>query len=106
MRLNGWDYSTEGMYFLTICAKERRPFFSQVVGFGILDAPFVQLTKYGDSVQRAMLYLSEHIQNVNLEKWVIMPNHVHVLIRVFRNAAARQGCRALRMVRFLNLSHH
>ena len=91
MRLNGWDYSTEGMYFLTICAKERRPFFSQVVGCGILDAPYVQLTKYGDSVQLAMIYLSAHIQNISLEKWVIMPNHVHVLIRVFPEHSGASG---------------
>ena len=91
MRLPEWDYSTEGMYFLTICAKDRKSFFSQIVGCGILDAPYVQLTKYGESVQQAMIYLSEHTQNICLEKWVIMPNHVHVLVRVFADNEGASG---------------
>jgi len=91
MRLPGWNYSTEGVYFLTICTKERKPFFSRVVGCGILDAPYVQLTKCGDSVQRVMVYLSEHTPNIRLEKWVIMPNHVHILVSVFPDGTGASG---------------
>ena len=32
MRLDGWDYSTEGAYFLTLCAKDRKCIFSHIVG--------------------------------------------------------------------------
>ena len=44
IRLTGWDYSSEGTYFLTLCAKNRKPVFSQIVGRGILDAPQVRLS--------------------------------------------------------------
>ena len=116
MRLAEWNYSTEGIYFLTICAKERKAFFSQVVGCGILDAPYVQLTKYGESVQRAMLYLSEHTPNICLEKWVIMPNHVHILVKVLPdNSGASRMPRPTNgtipkfvsaLKRFTNKEHH
>ena len=38
-RLNGWNYSQEGAYFLTLCSKEKKPIFSKIVGRGILDTP-------------------------------------------------------------------
>lgn len=89
--LTGWDYSSEGTYFLTICAKERRNIFSQIVGCGILDAPYVQLSKYDASVQRSMLYLSENTAGIKLEKWVIMPNHVHLLVNVLKDPTGCSG---------------
>ena len=49
VRLKGYDYSRNGIYFLTLCAKDRTPIFSKIVGRGFLDAPEVQLTEVGRS---------------------------------------------------------
>ena len=38
-RLSAFDYNSVGAYFITICAKHRKPIFGQVVGGGVLDAP-------------------------------------------------------------------
>lgn len=51
MRLPGYDYSAEGLYFLTICASAGRPIFGAVaVGGGVLDAPQVALSPIGQAI--------------------------------------------------------
>ena len=49
-RLATFDYSTVGAYFITICAKNRKPIFGQVVGGGVLDAPHLAPSPYGKIV--------------------------------------------------------
>ncbi|MGM9626902.1 MAG: transposase [Faecousia sp.] len=99
-RLEGWSYSSEGIYFLTLCAKDKKPIFSRVVGCGILDAPYAALTEYGVCVQDSLLFLSNSNSGISLEKWVIMPNHVHILLRLNEEPSLAQG--ASRMPRPTN----
>ena len=82
MRLPGWDYSQEGAYFLTLCIRNRKPILSQIVGRGILDAPEIRLSRYGALVQETICFISAHNTDVMLHNWVIMPNHVHILLSV------------------------
>ena len=49
-RLTEYDYSQPGAYFVTICAKEKRKIFSEIVGGGALDAPQTRLTQIGEIV--------------------------------------------------------
>ncbi len=91
MRLSGWCYSNDGAYFLTLCTDSRKCLFSHVVGRGILDAPLVELTGYGNIVNDALLYLQAHNPDILLHKWVIMPNHVHILLSVCRTTEADCG---------------
>ena len=87
IRLKGYDYNQNGVYFLTLCAKGRTPIFSKIVGRGLLDAPEVQLTEAGRCVQETMIYLTEHDPALHIEASVIMPNHVHILLAI----RAREG---------------
>ena len=82
MRLSCWYYSNVGCYFLTLCSKERKPIFSRIVGRGILDAPEVQLTSYGKCIYDALSYLAQNNEAIELHNWVIMPNHVHILLSI------------------------
>lgn len=84
MRLYGWDYSGEATYFLTICTKNRKPILSRIVGCGILAAPVVQLSHYGACVDQTLRYLHEHNPQIEVRHWVIMPNHVHILLSVLQ----------------------
>ena len=88
VRLKDYDYSQNGMYFLTLCAKDKAPIFSKIVGRGLLDAPEIQLTEAGRCVQDAMIYLAEHDPAIQIEAAVIMPNHVHILLSI---QAAKSG---------------
>lgn len=52
LRLTDYDYSAPGAYFLTLCAKDKKPLFGQVVGGGDLDAPQMLLSANGLIVQK------------------------------------------------------
>jgi len=80
IRLQGYDYSSDGAYFITMCIEGRHEMLRQIVGRGILDAPFAELTEYGKNVVEAIKFLNNKNHNINIEKYVIMPNHVHMII--------------------------
>ena len=81
-RLRDYDYSRNGVYFLTICTRNRAPILSEIVGRGIPDAPLVRLTEIGRCVQDAMAYLAEQDPQIQIEASVIMPNHIHILLGI------------------------
>ena len=78
-RLTEFDYSSRGAYFITICTKNRHRILSNIVGDGAYDVPKIELTQYGKIVDK---YISStnKIKNVYVEKYVIMPNHIHMLV--------------------------
>ncbi len=81
-RLEGYSYSENGTYFLTICATDKVKIFGEVVGDGVLDVPKIQLSNYGKIVEETLLELDRHYQHIAVDKYVIMPNHVHLLLTV------------------------
>ena len=86
-RLPNFDYSTPGAYFITICTENRLPILSKIVGGGAVDAPQTQLMKPGQIVQRYILS-GDRIRGVTVDKYVIMPNHIHIILLVDDTAAA------------------
>ena len=74
IRLKGWDYSAPGAYFVTICTHKRQPLFGQVV-----DGEMV-LNQYGEIVREAWFDLPNHYAHVELDAFVVMPNHIHAII--------------------------
>ena len=85
-RLPNYDYNTPGAYFITICTENRKPILSEIVGGGALDAPHAQLTKLGQVVQKYILS-GNRISGVTVDKFVIMPNHIHLILLVDDTAA-------------------
>ena len=85
-RLPDYDYSTPGAYFLTVCTQDRKPILGSIVGGGDLDAPKVALSKAGAVVRKHIL-LSNRINGVTIDKYVIMPNHIHLIVLVDGKAA-------------------
>ena len=81
-RLHGYDYSTNGMYFVTICTKSREKILSNIVGGDAYIAPFVELTNYGKIVDKYINSINDIYPNINIEKYVVMPNHIHLLIMI------------------------
>lgn len=74
IRLTGYDYTTEGIYFITICSLNRAPIFGDVAGEN------VALTRVGQLVEESWLDLPNHHPNVSLDLHVVMPNHFHGLV--------------------------
>ena len=90
LRLKYYDYSSKGAYFVTVCVKERKRLLSELikprVGVGALDDPKISevndgllLTEVGKTVEKNLLS-SERISGVKIDKYVIMPDHIHAII--------------------------
>ena len=86
-RIPYFDYSTPGAYFVTICTQDKAPLLSTVVGGGALDAPDVRLSRYGEIAQKYILS-GNRIPGVTVDKYVIMPNHIHLILLVEENTTA------------------
>jgi len=87
-RLKEFDYSTCAVYFITICTQNRKRLLSKItVGEGspLPSEPYVQLSDYGEIVDKWIGNISEKYQNVSVDNYVIMPDHVHVLLSVDKN---------------------
>ncbi len=76
-RWQGWNYGWNGWYFVTICTDARICYFGRVV-----DNKMV-LSNIGLIVRDEWLKTTFIRTNVLLDEWVIMPNHVHMIIRIF-----------------------
>lgn len=73
-RLKGFDYSSSGWYFVTICTKNREIFFGEVINRKMV------LNDYGRIVKQCWFDLSNHYLNCLLDEFIVMPNHIHGII--------------------------
>ncbi|MBQ2736083.1 MAG: transposase [Clostridia bacterium] len=82
MRLKHFDYNTPGVYFITVCTQNRRQILSKIVGTGVPDCPQIQLTEYGKVLDKYINQISSHYESVTVDRYVIMPNHFHMILIV------------------------
>ncbi len=76
MRLAWYDYSQAGLYFVTICTKNRHQFFGNVKNGKMI------LNKYGYIVRDYWENIPDHFMNVKLRESITMPDHFHGIIRL------------------------
>jgi len=81
-RLKGADYNRNQAVFLTICTKERQCLLSKIVGTGVPDGPQIELTKYGRIADKYIIQLNDFYEDLSVESYVIMPNHIHIMLWV------------------------
>jgi len=74
LRLKGYDYSQQGAYFITICTQNREYLFGDVVDGDII------LNEFGEIVKYTWFDLPNHIGNIALDDFIVMPNHIHGII--------------------------
>ena len=73
IRLQGYDYSRAGAYFVTICVQNRSCLFGEVVG------GTMQLNHAGQMVERWYFELQNKFANIECDEFVCMPNHIHFI---------------------------
>lgn len=84
--MENYDYSSCRAYFITICTKDRKRLFwkkeqPDFVGEDIILPPAnIQLSPIGKTVDEAILSITTHYPNIELMQYVIMPNHVHMIL--------------------------
>jgi REP element-mobilizing transposase RayT len=86
IRLKGYDYTQPGMYFVTICAYQKQCLFGDIINGQM------QLNQYGSIVAQTYQWLSQRYPYVDLDKWIVMPNHLHGII-VITDTPRRGGSR-------------
>ena len=74
IRLQGYDYAQEGLYFITICCHNK------ICHFGSIENNEMVLSLYGKIAYNEWLNLSERFSNFELDVFQIMPNHMHGII--------------------------
>ena len=92
-RLTGFDYNTNGAYFITICTQDRRKLLSRVVGDDVLGVPkSVELLPHGKIADKYINQLNDFYDNVKVEGYVIMPNHIHAIISIDFELRTHEPC--------------
>ena len=76
IRLKDYDYSQQGTYFVTVCTYNRKCNLGKVIN------DEVQLNKYGHIVENEWIKIADIRKNVELDTYVIMPNHLHGILLI------------------------
>ena len=79
IRLKGYDYGQSGAYYVTICCHQRRCLLGEIIN-GLM-----HLNLAGASVQSAWDSLPRHFPFIELDAFVVMPNHVHSIVVINKN---------------------
>ena len=101
-RIKNYDYSAVGAYFVTICTQDRKPILSEViktdnvsvcetdnyaVGEGLAPPVYiVKLKPCGEIAEEQLKNLEKRYPNVTIEDYIIMPDHIHTIIFLHKQA--------------------
>ncbi|PCI25169.1 hypothetical protein COB57_03070 [Candidatus Peregrinibacteria bacterium] len=75
-RLEKHDYSQNGLYFITICTKNRENIFGEI------EAGTMMHTPGGEVAKRCVQAVSEHYPDVVISDSIVMPNHIHIILKI------------------------
>ena len=76
IRLEDYNYSNVGMYFITICTKNRYPIL------GKINECDIELTKDGVISKKNLKNIEYVFNNISINEYIIMPNHIHMIIEI------------------------
>ena len=103
IRLREHDYSAPGAYFITICTKNKEKIFWsgeldvqkfewKLVGENCVLPHGLPLSQAGIIVEQALQKWNETYDNVYLSSYIIMPNHLHLMVVIQRGAGGSTQC--------------
>lgn len=84
MRLENYDYSSEGMYFVTFNVKDRMKLFGKIFNEELI------LTDIGKIAYDIWANIPDHYTNVEIDEFIIMPDHIHGIIVINEKVKAEQ----------------
>ncbi len=88
-RLQTYDYSQAAAYFVTICTKNHENLLWSNVGATIGRPHKMPLSKYGKIVDQAVQSIPIHYSTISVDNYVIMPNHIHLLLQIQNDQSGR-----------------
>ena len=100
-RLKEYDYGQSGCYFVTVCVKDKKRLLGKVVvGRDAHIPPTVYLSEIGKVADKYIRNINSVYSNVSVENYVIMPNHIHILLLLNETPLDNGGMRASRPTLF------
>lgn len=76
LRVKGYDYSSNGAYFITIIVKERKEVLGQIVNGKVVH------TDIGKIAYKNWLEIPNHFNNIEIDEFIVMPNHIHGILKI------------------------
>ena len=104
IRLYGYDYSQPGGYFITICTANRKCILSRVIPGNKFVLADVQLTELG-RIADGILHEASERTGIRLGDYVIMPNHIHMILQIPPEEAGYTIGEYVGMFKSLTLHH-
>ena len=98
IRLKEYDYSSEGLYFITICTHNGERMFGEIVGAHCMcpnlefTIPKMILNQQGKIVENEILTTNQMRKNIEITHYVIMPNHIHFIIEIQNEITGHMQC--------------
>ena len=77
IRLKNYDYSSNGYYFVTICVQNREKLFGEIVGATLCGRP----NNPDKIITKWLLELENKFNDIKIDEYIIMPNHIHFIIK-------------------------
>ena len=87
VRLREYDYSQPGAYFVTICTWDRECIFGNIINGEM------ELNEYGRIIEEEWLQTGYVRLNVEIDQYVVMPNHIHGILIITENNNHPVGAR-------------
>jgi putative transposase len=87
LRLSGYDYRQQGVYFVTLCTQEKLCLFGQIID------STMRLNQYGKIAESVWQEIPLHYPDINNGIFIVMPNHVHGIINILKSGRAGFGKR-------------
>ncbi len=78
-RLKGFDYASENGYFVTICTQNKK------CHFGSVTVDEIKLNEFGKITQACWIELGDAFEDVILDEYIIMPNHIHAILIISKD---------------------
>jgi REP element-mobilizing transposase RayT len=76
IRLQGYDYSQAGLYFITICCQDK------ICRFGNIENAEMMLNDVGKMIEMEWLNLINRFPNIEFQEFITMPNHFHGILEI------------------------
>ena len=81
-RLREYDYTTPGAYFITICSHKKQCVFGHITPGDHGDDARMVYSPIGELAKACLLKIESHFQSITIDNWIIMPNHIHMILRI------------------------
>jgi putative transposase len=80
-----WNYAWAGAYFITICTQNRKHYFGEIVNGAM------QSTQVGEIAEKCWHEITKHAHDIELGDFVVMPNHIHGILKLQGNVNQKSG---------------